>query len=648
MNQIALILMIKNEERILLRCLQALEGVVDYYCIADTGSTDASVEIANGFLKTHKGCVNIDEWKNFGHNRTVSFRKAYDYLRTVDGCDLSKTYGLLLDADMIFVPGRLRQTILKATGYKMIQKNGGLEYMNARLLRMDFPWKCTGVTHEYWDGSEVDGLEMDVCYIDDKNDGGSKHDKFERDRRLLEDGVKDEPTNVRYMFYLAQTYSCLNMISESIKWYKKRIQAGGWYEEVWYSYYSIGELYKRAGNIIKFEQWMLKAFDYRKERAESIYKLAEHFRSVGQNFKAYHYIKLGMEIPYPHGDGLFIEANVYNGLFHYEASIVEYYVLKDKNEGLKSSMKAMMNMSFIRENIVQNIQFYVTPLVSTTTPLQLSSPFDTKYRPSAISLHTYPFANVRFVNYWMANGDYKTENNENVDTQNAYMNLETGEVLKAMKDEIGMTKHTTNVKGLEDVRLYEEDGLHFTATSVYEYMEGHVCTLHGDYNKETGEYENVVALKSPYNRQCEKNWCAIPGTGMFVYDWYPLRIGSVAKSSLKIQFTLPTPPIFEMFRGSAPLIPSLYAGVNGQIGWIALVHFVEYSKPRKYYHCLIELESSYKPVRISMPFVFRSPSVEYCISFRGVGSALEFYVSFMDSNPCKVTVNWNEFQWISM
>jgi len=647
MTQIALILMIKNEEKILLRCLQALEGVVDYYCIADTGSTDSSVQIATEFLKTHKGCINIDPWKDFGHNRSISFVKAREYLQTTD-CDLSNTYGLLLDADMVFVPGNLRKLTLTANGYKMIQKNGGLEYMNARLLRMNFPWRCLGVTHEYWDGSEVDPLEMDVCYIDDRNDGGSKHDKFERDRRLLEQGVIDEPNNVRYMFYLAQTYSCLNMIPESIKWYKKRIAAGGWYEEIWHSHYSIGELYKRVRNFIKFEAWMLRAFEYRRERAESIYKLAEHFRSIGQNYKAYHYIKLGMDIPYPHGDGLFIEANVYNGLFHYEASIVEYYVLNDKKQGLRSSLKAMMHTNNMRENILQNLHFYLIPLKSTIKPLTLTNPFEEKYRPSAISLHNYPLANVRFVNYWMEHGEYKTTGGEKVDTQNAYMNLETGEVIKAMKDDIGMVRYNTHVKGLEDLRLYDEDGLNFTATSVNEYIEGRVCTLHGNYNTETGEYENVNPIRSPFERQCEKNWCAIPGTGMFVYEWFPFRIGSMTKTSFKVQFTLPTPSFFELLRGSAPLIPFPYTGVNGQVGWLALVHFVEYSKPRKYYHCLVELESSYKPVRITMPFVFKSASVEYCISFRSVPGALEFYVSFMDANPAQITVNWTEFEWVSI
>ena len=68
--------------------------------------------------------------------------------------------------------------------------------------------------------------------------------------------------------------------------------------------------------------------------------------------------------------------------------------------------------------------------------------------------------------------------------------------------------------------------------------------------------------------------------------------------------------------------------------------------PRKYYHCFIELESSYKPIRMSIPFVFQNASVEYCISFRSIGDNLEMYVSFMDSNPKKVTVEWSALEWI--
>jgi len=635
--KLCLILMIKNEEKILLRCLQSMEGIVDMYCILDTGSTDSSIAIAKEFLETHPGCVTEEPWQNFGYNRTVSFQRAQEYCRT-GGWDLASTYGVLVDADMVFVCGNLKEKELGAVGYKALQKNGNLEYMNARLLRMDFNWRCVGVTHEYWDGP-TEQLEKEACYIDDKNDGGCKADKFTRDRALLEAGILAEPDNVRYTFYLAQTYSCLNMLDESIVKYKKRIEQGGWFEEVWYSYYSIGDLYKRKGDIIEFEAWMLRAYAFRKERAESVYKLAQHFRAAGEHYKAYHYIQLGQKIPYPN-DSLFIEANVYRGLFDYEASIIEYYTHDDKRAGLRSSFRYLLKAAEFRENVVQNLHYYMKPIAERSERVRLESPF-AGYTPSAISVDHYPMANVRFINYWMEGGDYKTAGGP-VDTQNAYINLETGMCVQKMgADSIALPKSATPVQGLEDVRLYRDSGvLRCVATSVREYDGSRVAQVEAVYDVATGSYNEFRVLKSPYGRPCEKNWIPLPDTGMFIYDWSPLRIGSLQGDTLRLQITHETPPIFQLFRGSAVIATPT--------GWMALVHFVEYSKPRKYYHCLVELDAGYKPKRVSLPFVFFSPSVEYCISFRKIDVWYMFYVSQMDANPSKVAIRDNAFEWTGL
>jgi glycosyltransferase involved in cell wall biosynthesis len=226
--KLVLILMVRNESRILDRCLAAVAGVVDAMCIHDTGSTDGTPDIARAFLErgNRKGCVTASEWTNFGANRTASFQAARDYLSTA-GWDLATTYGLLLDADMVFHPGTLAEQPLGDLGYSIVQKAGGLEYPNCRLVRMDHAWKCQGVTHEYWDGPTTK-LSDSVCWIEDRNDGGCKADKFERDARLLEDGLRETPDNVRYMFYLAQTYHSLGRWKDCIALYKKRVEAGGW------------------------------------------------------------------------------------------------------------------------------------------------------------------------------------------------------------------------------------------------------------------------------------------------------------------------------------------------------------------------------------------------------------------------------------
>jgi glycosyltransferase involved in cell wall biosynthesis len=635
--KLVLILMIKNEEKILLRCLESLKGVVDMYCILDTGSTDSSVAIARKFLETNRGCVTEEPWQNFGYNRTVSFQRAQEYCRT-EGCEMNRTYGIVIDADMVFMCGSLKEKELDAIGYKAMQRNGNLEYMNARLLRMDYDWKCAGVTHEYWDGP-TEQVEMDVCFIDDRNDGGCKTDKFTRDRSLLEAGVLAEPNNIRYTFYLAQTYNCLNMLDEAISMYKKRIEQGGWVEEVWYSHYMIGEMYLRKGDIIEFEGWMLRAHAYRKERSESIYKVARHFRTVGEHYKAYHYIQMGLKTPYP-TDSLFIESNVYRGLFDYEASIVEYYTHEDKRVGLRSSFRYLMKSGEFRDNVVQNLHFYLKPIAERSERVRLDSPFE-GYTPSAISVDHYPMANVRFVNYWMEGGEYKTAGGP-VDTQNAYMNIETGECKQKMStSSIKHVKAQTNVQGLEDVRIYRDSGVaRCIATSVREYDRERVAQVEAIYDSETGSYNEFRVLKSPFSRPCEKNWIPIPDTGLFIYDWCPLRIGSVQGEMFRIQITHQTMPLFQLFRGSAV--------IQTPTGWMALVHFVEHSHPRKYYHCLVELDTGYKPKRVSLPFIFFSASVEYCISFRKVDAWYLFYVSQMDANPSRVTIKESALEWMPL
>ena len=643
--KLVLILMIKNESRILKRCLESLEGIVDAWCICDTGSTDDTVTIANEFLENRKGCLSVVPWQNFGYNRTKSFEVAQQYVRDGLQWDLKDTYGLLLDADMVFVSGTLREEKLTEPGYTLLQIGGHLEYPNTRLVRMDYSWKCLGVTHEYWDGP-TKFLPKTVGYIDDRNDGGCKADKFERDARLLEQGLIDEPNNGRYMFYLAQTYHSLGRWKDSITYYKKRIAAGGWFEEIWYSHYMIGQCYLQLNNPIKFEEWMLRAYEYRPARAESIYKLTRYFREKAQHYKAYHYLNIGRSIPKPN-DSLFIESPVYNDLFEYEASILDYYIGKHQ-EGLVSSMKYMLTKREHLDNVYQNIKFYVQSLnLPVTAHPVLRDCAGPDYHPTSVSMIQHngtEYHNVRFVNYsinhkdgsyMMKDGNYSPD--YPVRTQNVCWNANG---FSLMKDEsVGLPKKDKRIKGLEDIRLYHDatGNLRFTATTA-EYSDK-IRILTGLYDIRSSSYKECQLMESPTDAECEKNWLPIDRTNDVIYKWHPLQIGSFSEKDLKIHTMYPTPWFFTHLRGSAVPIQ-----VENEI-W-CLTHFVEYSIPRKYFHCIVALDKTYKPISISLPFVFREKTIEYCIGWMKKGNILEMCFSSWDDNPCMVRVPVNTFQWL--
>jgi len=636
--------MVKNEEKILKRCLESVENIADCFCICDTGSTDNTVNIANKFLETHSGCVTVVPWKNFGHNRSASFDNAQAYIRNELKWNLNDTYGLLLDADMVFVPGTLKKQVLTEPGYSFIQMNGEIEYYNCRLIRMDYPWKCVGVTHEYWDGP-TKNISKAICHIDDRNDGGCKHDKFQRDKTLLEKGLKDEPTNGRYMFYLAQTYKCLDLHKEAIKMYKKRINAGGWDEELWYSHYMIGEIYATMKNYPKFEEWMLKAHAYRPSRSEPLAKLAEYFRIIGQHYKSYHYIQLGRNIQFS-SDSLFVETKVYQGKFDYEASIVEYYVISDKKAGIRSSVKYLLKNKNLISNVLSNLAFYVQPLDCKIQTLSISPVFGDEYHPSSISVLEYPFANVRFVNYEPpVDGEYRVKNGDCVRTQNSFMNIETGEAISIFTDDIGLEKNDSFTKGIEDVRIYKnknENIVRYIATNYNEYSKG-INIISGIYDYPNSVFTNSKVILSPNNRECEKNWLPVEESGTFIYDWHPLQIGKIVDNEFKIVIRHTSPPIFQLFRGSTP--PRVY---NNSL-W-TLVHLTECSKPRKYYHCFVELElKTYIPKRMTLPFVFKTIGVEYCLSFDFKDeTTIRCFTSFMDSNPAIVEFKTEALEWVSI
>jgi hypothetical protein len=471
MVKIIFISMIKNEEKIIERCLKNSLSICDAICVTDTGSTDNTCNKINQIFNTLTIPTKLchDEWKHFGHNRTNAFNNTVQFCQEL-GWDLNTTYGLLLDGDMILRAVNFNKEELNDNGYKIIQKNNVIEYYNTRFVRLGHSWKCVGVTHEYWDGSQTSTLTKDKIYIDDIGDGGAKHDKFERDIRLLTQGLIEEPNNVRYVFYLAQSLKDTGKFKEAIKMYKKRISMGGWIEEVWYSYYMIAKIWLVLKNEEKFECWANKAYKCRKERAEPIYELTKYFREVGQQIKSYHYYMIGINIPFPKNDLLFIENKVYEKyLFEYEYSIIQYYVFpNDRLTGLKRSIEYLNKYNYNEDTVYNNIDHYMFRMLDIGNKIEINQEKYNDYIPTSTALIKYNneiIANIRYVNYIIQpDGSYMMSKNnvlsriEKVRTKNAVLklniNFESESNLIFMYENIDKKlSKETNILGLEDVNL---------------------------------------------------------------------------------------------------------------------------------------------------------------------------------------------------
>ena len=368
MTTLTLIMIVKNESKIITRCFDSLKPYIDYIVISDTGSTDNTVELIETYLEKNeiKGKVYHDEWKNFGYNRSKSVTNGQDWLEK-EKIDQKKNYFITIDADMLLVFNNFDKSVLdQKDSWTLVQKNESIKYHNLRLFRSDLPFTCLGVTHEYWgcDGNPSKG-DLKTIYINDIGDGGAKADKFKRDISLLVKGIEDEPNNYRYYFYLGQSYSCIGEHHNAITWYNKRIESGGWNEEIFISYLKLGELHMSIGEDEKAINKWIMGFETLPERNETLYKICNYYRLKGKNHSSLLFLKKGISIPYPKNCVLFIEYPTYEYKFIEELSIIGYYTNR-KYHGLVACQHLILDKNspdHLRSSVSSNNYYYINKLL---------------------------------------------------------------------------------------------------------------------------------------------------------------------------------------------------------------------------------------------------------------------------------------------
>jgi glycosyltransferase involved in cell wall biosynthesis len=310
-------MIVRNEAAVIERCLRSIKDHIGYWTIIDTGSTDGTPYIIRELLSEIPGALYDRPWVDFGHNRTELMELARGTAQQL----------VLLDADMVvLIGGDGVSSIDIEADINELLVSGGVEYKMPYIVHGDRPWRFHGSTHEYLDGD----FEKRTHFVNGVSffhhgDGGFKSDKFVRDEILLRRQIRSEPDNPRWYFYLAQTRQNLGDSEGAIAAFRRRIELGGWDEEVFWSLLSIGELLEARGDWPEATIALLAAWEFRPTRAESLMVLASGFRSRNMYATAKIYAELGQNIPLPQ-DRLFVRRWVYDWGLDFEQSVAGWWM----------------------------------------------------------------------------------------------------------------------------------------------------------------------------------------------------------------------------------------------------------------------------------------------------------------------------------
>ena len=620
---ICLNMIVRDEAHIIEKTLTNIcENIhITYWVVCDTGSSDNTKELISQFFNKRNipGEMYDDEWKDFGHNRSLALNKAFgktDYL-------------FIFDADD-YIHGNLVLPSLHKDSY-FFKFGSSFTYKRVLLINNRRHWKFIGVLHEYLACTngivQQEQIEGDY-YVESGKTGGRHKDPqmLIKDAAILEDAFYKEKNanNIglarRYAFYCGQSYRDAGLWEKAIKYYNERIKFKGWGEEVFYSYYQIGLGYMALNNYDKAKEAFLDGYEAYPQRSETLYELCKYYRTNGKFELANIYFALGHQIPYSI-NSLFCSTDIYTHLYDYEF-FVFYYYLKNKNRYSENAIHnifyKLLNRKYSVPNVLSNYKFYIQKLEGVKKIIDIKCPINyVSSTPSIVKYNGKYLMNVRMTNVIHDNGNYLLREKNEI-TKNKIVILDENFEIKESHNMDNNEKYSDidNPRGLffgtQDIRLYNfKDSLIYTGvTSYIENNKKKVGVALGNYNINNKNTEDKL-IESPNNRNCEKNWCLFDVNSELycVYEWSPLTICKFKDKKIVTTKKIKMSPLFELVRGST----NGYCVEKDNEIWF-VCHIVSHENVRHYMHLIIILDSrTFEMKRMSRPFKFENAPIEYCL-----------------------------------
>jgi glycosyltransferase involved in cell wall biosynthesis len=225
MKEVAVLMMLKNEEKSIGISLGSIKKYFDVLIVYDTGSTDKTISIIDKFCKNNKIQLHLKQsvFKSFPESRN----EALDFADTID-----TKYLLLMDAGDEFTSNLSKQELLniiknidETVDYGLVKQQWstttGLDdhndirfLRNKRNLRYDIIYPVHEQISNIHQYKSINLAKYFLLYQDRITYGESSVNRFEKDIELL---LKAIP-NKRNLYFLAQSYMSLDDYKNGFKY----------------------------------------------------------------------------------------------------------------------------------------------------------------------------------------------------------------------------------------------------------------------------------------------------------------------------------------------------------------------------------------------------------------------------------------------
>lgn len=323
-NLINICIMVKNAGEDFRHMLTKNLPYMDRYTILDTGSTDNTVSIIKEVLANKRGELYEEPFINFRDSRN----------RLLDLAGNHCHFNIMLD-DSYILQGKVREflDIVRgddtATSFSIVIEDLDTMYTSNRVTKPPLGLRYVNLIHEIIQ-SENNSLNVaipyDWGYIKDVSSEYMNNRTQERKQQDIDTLIsmhKEDPTNPRTCYYIADSYLCIKDWSNALEWFIKRVNMDNGYssekQDSLYYISVIKDIYLHHP-WEECHEWYMKCYEENPKRSESLYFIGKHYLQQQMKNTAYMYIKKAYEIGIPEIQ-MSVRKHLYN--FHIPKDLVQ-------------------------------------------------------------------------------------------------------------------------------------------------------------------------------------------------------------------------------------------------------------------------------------------------------------------------------------